>query len=1105
MCFTWRAERQVLLTRQGNCTTLPDIKQDKIKMGMISIIQRYSFQAVLFTFILGLSFSKLNFAQNQNLRFEHLTSDDGLSHNYVRCIIQDDKGYMWFGTFDGLVKYDGYTFTVYQHQYDDRNSINSNIIRSLCKDKKGNLWIGTIIGLSLYDRDLDAFVNFSKDNGYCLGSFDARKIFEDSHDNLWIGTEQGLFFFDPQGNSCTQYLHHENDPNSIAGNDIRMIFEDSRGRLWISTGNGGLNIFDRETNTFRHVQHRKSDPGSLAGNNVYDIVEDEEGYVWFACFRDGLSRIHVDDLDNPVFINYRFDPKNRRGLHDNSLRALCADQDGGLWIGMQDGGLDCLRDDKTTFVHYENDSRNPTSLNNNSIYTLYQDKAGDLWVGTYTGGVNLLNKTRQVFQYYNYQQGDPNSLNNDHVWEFQEDDQGHIWIATDGGGLNKFNPKTGQFFHYNSKNTNLNSDAVLCICIDSQKEIWAGTWAGGFSLLNQKKKSFHAFTSENSDLSNNNVFDMVDDDYDNLWLATQNGLNRFSKKNRSFKVYTTENSDLVFDQIEVIKMDYNGHLLLGTVAGFAIFDPETENFTNYVHDPENKNTISNNFVTSIFEEDSVTIWIATTQGLNKLDRKSGQITRYLESDGLPNNLIFGIEKDDRGFLWISTNKGIARFNRETNRFSNYTQEDGLQGNTFIKKSHYKSRNGHIYFGGVNGFNVFNPDNVIDNKVIPPIEITDFQIFNKSVEIGAKDSPLKNHISQTEKINISYQQNVFSFQFAALNYNSSSKNEYAYKLEGFDKEWNYIGTTRKATYTNINPGKYVFRVKGSNNHGIWNEEGKSIHIVIMPPFWQTNWFRVIISVMVIGLLMGGYKIRTNRIRSRNRELERRVIERTAQLEASNKELEAFSYSVSHDLRAPLRGMNGFSQVLMEEYAGKLDKKGKDYLQRIQKASHRMDELIDSLLKLSRLTRSDINSKKVNLSLLVESVAGEFRQRDPERNVEIVIAENVWVIGDEALLGLMLKNLFDNAWKFTLKRQNAKIEFGTTRNEGKTVYFIKDNGIGLDMNYSENIFRAFQRQNVEYEGTGIGLTTVQRIVNRLGGRIWVDGKLNEGATFYFTLSS
>jgi len=845
---------------------------------------------ILLTVIQMSIFSSLNFAYDQNIHFKHLTTNHGLSHSHVRCIIQDIQGFMWFGTFDGLNIYDGYDFTVYRNKLNDPNSVTSNVIRSIYEDSQGNLWIATMQGLCLYDKKRDLFINYNRENGYNLDSFDIRNVFKDSKGNLWIGsTENGLYLFDPKNNKNIHYSYNKDDPNSISSNIIRQIYEDSKSNLWIATEGGGLNLFNRDTKTFTHFTHKKNNPNSIIGNTIYAIVEDTEGNLWIGCYGDGLSCIHIDDIDTHFFVNYRHNPESNASLSSNLILSLCPDQNGGLWIGTENGGLNFLSKNMKTFINFKNDQNVPHSLNDNSIYSIYQDKTGNLWIGTYTGGINIIYQGRQAFKHYMNVPGNPNSLSNNSVWEFCEDQQGFIWIATDGGGLNKLDPQSGKFEYFNSENSNLNSDAMLTVYIDSQNDVWIGTWTGGVSLFNRRTKSFLTFSSQNSNLSNNNVLDIVEGRYGNLWFATQEGLNKFNRKDKSFITYTDNNSDLINKYVEVVKVDHYGNILMGTVGGFVVFNPETERFENYTHDPENNNTISNNFITSIYEEDSTTIWIGTSNGLNRIDRKTEIITRYMKTDGLPNNLIFGMEKDNKGFLWISTNGGISRFNLITESFKNYTKEDGLQGNTFIKKSHYKSRDGKLYFGGVNGFNVFDTEDIEDNKNIPWVVITDFRIFNKNVSIGSEDSPLKKHISQAEEIVMSYKQSIFSFEFVALNYLSSEKNQYAYMMEGFNKKWNYVGSKRTATYMNLNPGHYIFRVKASNNDGVWNQQGTSVKITITPPFWKTRWFQAILVIMVVGSAYSWYRMRVRHLENQKKKLEKQVKERTTEIRDKNKQL------------------------------------------------------------------------------------------------------------------------------------------------------------------------------------------------------------------------
>ncbi|NLD37757.1 MAG: response regulator [Desulfatiglans sp.] len=846
---------------------------------MLYLIRKY------FILILTLSFavfpaSDIYSSQSEKLKFTHIDMDEGLSLTTVTSILQDKKGFMWFGTYDGLNKYDGYDFTVYRHDPGDPFSLISNQIKSIYEDDEGNLWITTFSGISRYDRDKDWFINYNTRNGYNLEKLDTWSIFKDKRGNFWVGTnDNGLIRYEESLNRATIYSADPDKKGALKSNIIRQVYEDSRGNLWIASENGGLYLHDYKTDTFIHYGHDKDNPQSIIGNSIYSIIEDSRGYLWFACYGRGLSYIHVDQIERGVFSSFTHEPENINTLSNNNILALCEGNNGGIWIGTENGGLDFLHNDKKRFSNYRNNQNNPFSINSNSIYSIFKDRTGDIWIGTFSGGINTLHYSKQGFIHY---KSIPNGLSNNSVWEFSEDKDGFIWIATDGGGLNRFNPDKEEFEYFYSGNSDLKSDAVLTVYVDSENNVWTGTWNGGVNLFKKENCSFISYTTENSELPNNNIFDITEDKQGNLWFASQGGISRFNKKNSSFKNYHIQNSRLIDNFVEVVQLSKNGDLLLGTTKGFVIFNPVTEVFKSYEKDEKNNIGLSHNYITDIFEDDGDIIWIATRYGLNKFDKKRESFEVFTKENGLPNDLVYGILKDTEGFLWISSNGGLSRLNPETKEFNNYTKVDGIQSNIFIKKSRFRSKTGKLYFGGVNGFNEFDQLNIIDNKYIPPVIITDFQIFNEKMRPGAKDSPLSKHISQAENIVLSYKNSVISFGFSALNYVSPDNNQYAYMMEGFDRDWNNIGTRRSATYTNLNPGEYVFRVKGSNNNNLWNEQGVNLKIVITPPVWKTLWFRISASLLLLFIILGLYYLRTSTIREHNRFLEAAIQKRTREL-------------------------------------------------------------------------------------------------------------------------------------------------------------------------------------------------------------------------------
>jgi signal transduction histidine kinase len=655
------------------------------------------------------------------------------------------------------------------------------------------------------------------------------------------------------------------------------------------------------------------------------------------------------------------------------------------------------------------------------------------------------------------------------------------------------------------------------MCEDRYQRLWVGTDDGlnRFDPVREKFTVFRPDAKNKNSLSHPTIFSLYRDSHGTLWVGTTGGLNRFDDSRESFSRYlhdpnipTSISANYIWKMLE----DSSGLLNIGTqTGGLNRFDPVKGTFKSYQQDPQNSSSLSSNKVLSLYCDHTGTLWIGTTNGLNKFDGKTGAIQRYSEQDGLPNNSIQGILEDHHGRLWIGTNHGLSQFNPLTSKFKNFLESSGLQSNEFSPNACVLLNSGEMAFGGIDGYTLFHPDSICDDVSVPTVVLTDFQIFNKHVPLGVTTDGrtiLTRSITESDAIHLSYTENVFSFEFAGLHYASPEDNLYAYMMGGFEKAWNYTKANRRfVTYTNLNPGTYIFHVKASNKDGVWNEAGTAITITITPPFWQTAWFRLGGIGLFISALVIGYKVRTARIRSRNRELEKHILERTVQLETANKELESFSYSVSHDLRSPLRSIDGFSNALLEDYSKKLDEKGKDYLQRVRAASQHMEQLIDDLLNLSRVMRTEMQRSSVDLSILAQTITNDLVRTQPDRKVRFIIAPGMVVHADRNLMKIVLDNLFDNAWKFSSKHPTATIEFGTTTTQGQTAYFVRDDGDGFEMAYAGKLFTAFQRMHTvsEFKGTGIGLTTVQRIINRHGGKVWAEAKKDNGATIYFTIPS
>ncbi len=816
-----------------------------------------------------------------NIKFDRISLEQGLSQTTVWAIIQDSRGFMWFGTADGLNKFDGYNFTVYNHDPLDSTSISDSRVITICEDKDGTLWIGTAGGLNKFNRESETFTHYIYDlsNPNSLSDNRVQSIYEDRSGILWIGTDNGgLNKFDKETEKFEHYQYDPANPNSLSHNHIFPICEDKTGVLWIGTP-AGLNRFDKENKIFKHYKHDPSVPNSLSHNEINALYEDKSGTLWIGT-DNGLNKLvpstksgqalsEADWLDPAKikFVHYKHDPMNPNSLSDDMIWSIFEDKSGNLWIGTAGGGLNKFEKEKDTFIHYKNNPIDPNTLSDYRVRSIYEDRSGLLWIGTHAGGLNKFNRYGKKFVHYKMDPANLNSLSNNSVRCIYQDKSGILWIGTWAGGLNKFDRENENFKHYRNDPSNphsIGSDRILSIHEDKLGVLWIGT-VMGLDKFDREREIFVHYKKDPSKLdrlSENSVRVIFEDKIGALWIGMWGGgFNKFDRKKETFTNYSNDPKNvnsLCNNTVMTLYENRYGTLWIGTCDGLDRFDREKDIFEHYNHDPANSKSLSNNYILSIYEdpaENGYTLWIGTQGGLNKLvlskdkefKREKEEFTIFTENDGLPNNWVYGILGDDHGNLWLSTNKGISKFNTQTETFRNYDVNDGLQSNEFNTGAYFISSSGEMFFGGNNGFNAFYPDSIKDNSYIPPVVITTIKKF---------DEIIKFDISDTEEIELSYKDKYLAFEFASLDYTNPQKNQYAYIMEGFDKDWIDAGMRRRATYTNLNPGKYIFRVKGSNSDGVWNEEGVSVKIVITPPFWETWWFIFlsVISVLVIGYIL-----------------------------------------------------------------------------------------------------------------------------------------------------------------------------------------------------------------------------------------------------------
>lgn len=853
------------------------------------------------------------FGQVHNLKFEHIGIREGLSNSKVRGIIQDRHGFMWFGTQDGLNKYDGYKFTVYKNIPNDSTSLSHNGLREIMEDRQGNIWVATWGGgVNVFNPATEHFTQYKhdKDNPHSLSDDFVYAIFEDHQGGIWIGTDKGgLNLFDSANDTFIHFKADRNDPNSLGDNQVRDIFEDSKRNLWIATSYGGLNLYDRQKKTFKKFIHDPSDPKSIASNSIRAVIEDAKGNLWVGTYGEGLD-LFIRDREE--FLHSKHDPLNANSLAHNAVQYLAEDGEGNIWVGTENGGLSIYNPAANVFANYAHDDIDRGSISDNSIYAIFKDMQGNMWVGTYNDAINLVNKDAKFIHYR--RTSSPYSLSNNLVVCIFEEVDGNLLVGTDGGGLNRFDKKTGKFTHFRHKDGDLNTicgDHVLSAMEDSKGNIWVGTWGQGVTMFNPETNIYKHFKHDEADpttITSNNVWKIYEDSEQNIWIGTYGGgLNLYEPRKGTFTHLGADPDDpesISVNTIYTIKEDSRGYLWVGTDGGgLNRLDKNTGKFKRYLHDPL-KNSLSHNRVVGIHEDRDGDLWIATSQGLSCFDPEKENFVVYEEKDGLPSDAILGILEDVEGNLWMSTNKGVSKFNKATKEFKNFTTADGLQSGD-QSPAHCKSRSGAMYFGGKGGFNEFYPEKIKASAFDPPLVFTGFEIFNKQVPISSPLSAnaiLTQPISQTKEIALSYKHSVFSIRFASLNYVNAEGRQYAYMLEGFDNDWNGISATHYATYTNLDPGEYTFKVKALNGNGIWSVNTAELKITITPPYWKTWWFRGLGIFFVTGFALGLYSYRFNRIKAQKKELEKQVEERTSELKAQGRVLEELYTDVKDSIRA-----------------------------------------------------------------------------------------------------------------------------------------------------------------------------------------------------------
>ncbi len=783
------------------------------------------FKSQFLILICSVLFHSIIFPQN-HISFNHLNVEDGLSQSVVTCILQDDKGFMWFGTQDGLNRFDGYDFKVFRNDPTDSTTLKDNFIFSIYQSNDGPLYIETQQGnFHLYNPLTESFQLVNKDS---VDLFNTRynsisALYIDPKGVIWKGGGSrgiGLTREDSKTGEIITYNHNPDDKNSLSSDRVYSIYRVRSGQLWIGTREG-LDILDEATGRITHFNDLVDSQNQLSGDWVWPIFEDSKGIMWISVINGGLNKF---DPKTKKVSTYKNIETNHSSLSHNSIYSIHEDKSGMIWLGTNAGGINHFHPSQLVFEHFINDPNNSNSLTSDEILSALVDNEGTYWIGTRNGGLNKLNFEKKKFEVLSHDPKNENSLIDNSIQTLFQDSRGIIWIGTPGSGLDAYNPRTKRFTHYKSNpsdDNSLSDDRIYALLEDQDEFIWIGTYRGGLNRLNPRTGEIKRY--------------------------------QFDENNS-----TTISSNATWS----MSLDGQGKLWIGTFGeGINILDPNIESFSRISNKPNNVNSLPDNNIIRVFRDSKDNIWIGSLKGLSKYRKESKNFKNYNTSNGLPNDVIYGIVEDDKGFLWISTNNGISKFDPVNETFKNYYAQDGLQGNEFNQSAFAKDhKTGRVLFGGLNGFNIFHPDSIKGNDFIPPIVLTNYIRYNTDDDEG---KPIvEKGISEIDSIYLTYKDNIVNFQFSALSYLNNKMNQYRYKLEGFNENWIQLGNNHSITFTNLTADHYILNIVGSNNDGIWNEEGTNLFIEVSPPWWRSTVAYIIYGLMVIGILLGIRKVERN---------------------------------------------------------------------------------------------------------------------------------------------------------------------------------------------------------------------------------------------------
>lgn len=1037
-----------------------------------------------------------------SLNFQHIKT--GMSQSSATVLFEDSYGFIWAGTPNGLNKYDGTDFEIFEERQKGKPGLTNGSINSIYEDE-GDLYIATNRGLSVFDRGLNLIKPFEfKDTGKAMESKHLRSVAK-TNEFLWLGTySEGLYRYDIKSGTLKNLLLDEKmEAENYNKNYIVKIIPLDEGRLLIVSRSNILVISKNmeilaeiEESTFITAVTQSDKTNFILGTRNGSLIE--------------LNISPASDLQT----------KRKEITPGFAILSLAKYIDGSIWVGTENNGLFIYNEAKESIRHLEYSLTRPNSISSNSIWSLLSTQEGMVWMAPFKNGLSFYDPEYSKFKHIGTDPFNPQSLNNRLVNCFSEDSNGNIWIGTDGGGLNHWNRATGTFEHFSLDNSNFGSNVIMSLLQTKNGELWAGTWADGITIFNTRNKTFKVWNSKNSFLKSNNITDLLKDKQGRIWIVSSfTGVQLYNPTTKKHEdiVLKSKLDGTEINSAFTIFQDSKGHVWIGTQSSglFKLTERDNSWASVHYHKNQDQSSLSNGVINTIMEDKAGVLWVGTQGGLNKYLPNSDSFQAITKLDGLRNDAIKGIINDKEEQLWLSTEAGIIRYDTRTGETVDYDVADGLQSNEFNPNSFLTTAKGEYIFGGVNGLNIFTPNDIQKSTDVPDLFISGLKLFNRPVLPNDGTGILQKDISQADSLTFNYDQSVFNIDFKALTYRHPEKVNYAYFLQGFETDWNYVGNESSATYTSIAPGNYTLRIKSTNSDGIWVDNEENLPITIIPPFWQTLWFRVLVILFILLCLYIAYYIRISTFKKNQRSLERKIDERTKELqqqkdklietgkalELKNEEIQRFTYAVSHDLKSPLSNIKGIANLIPMEIVMEDFPNIEEYLSLIHLSCNNMSELIADITEIAHLGKIENTNEILNANEILNTSKSLIKAKLDVSKTQLNISENLpHIYGDRKRIIQVFGNLLDNAIKYMGDEPNPTIHVQYEEDEETNTFLIRDNGSGMDESSLKELFTPFKRFHSNVKGTGLGLYMIKKIMDSHGGTIIAESEgKGKGTTF------